>query len=74
MHKTTALSTVNHQKFLEKTYNYGDSTVMHCSYIHVSLQLGEVNIHWPDSLEPITRFEYPRKSFCALLALGYALP
>ena len=36
MHSTTVLPTVNHWKFLE---TYGDSTVTHCSYVRVSLQL-----------------------------------
>ena len=51
MHNTTALSTVNRQKFPEILwYDYGDSTMMHCMHICENLQLEET-IHQAHSLE-----------------------
>ena len=33
-------------------YDYDNSTMMHCSYVHVGLQLGEATIHRARSLDP----------------------
>ena len=61
MHNTITLSIVNHWKFMEM---YGDSTVMHCSCVRVTLQLGKGStIHHAHSLESTTQFECLCNSF-----------